>query len=69
MNPTLHEYIYDEMKLDIVWKKLENLFSKKTSRNKPTLIRRLVNLKYKDRNNMVEYISSFEQVGCHENEH
>ena len=40
-------------------KRLENLFARKTSGNKITLIRKLVNLKYKDGNNMVEYISSF----------
>ena len=59
MDPTLLEHIYDETKADVVWKKLENIFVKKTSRNKTTLIRRVVNLKYKDGNNMVEYISSF----------
>ena len=53
MDPTLHEHIYDETKANVVGKKLENLFA----RNKTTLIRRLVNLKYKDGNNMVEHIS------------
>ena len=62
MNPTLHEHIYDEMKADVVWKKLENIFSRKTSENKTTLIRRFVNLKYKDGNNMVEHINSFQGI-------
>ena len=44
-DPTLHEHIYDEMKADVVWKKLENIFTRKTSGNNTTLIRRLVNLK------------------------
>ena len=56
---TLHEHIYDETKVDVVLKKIENLFSRKTLGNKTTLIRRLINLKYKDGNNMVEHISSF----------
>ena len=60
MNRTLHEHISDETKADVVWKKLENIFARKTSGNKTTLIRRLVNLKYKDGNNMVEHISSFQ---------
>ena len=59
MDPSLHEHISDEMNADLVWKKLENIFSRKTLENKTTLIRRLVNLKYKDGNNMVEHISSF----------
>ena len=51
------------MKVDVVWKKLENIFfSRKTSGNKTTLIRRLVNLKYKDGKNMVEHISSFQGI-------
>ena len=71
MDPTLHEHIYDETKADVVWKKIENLFARKTSGNKTTLIRIIVNLKYKDGNNMVENIFSryCEQVVCHENEH
>ena len=59
MDPTLHENIYDETKACVVWKKLENIFARKTSGNKTILIRRLVNLKYKDGNNLVEHISSF----------
>ena len=63
MNPTLCEHIYDETKAYVVWKKLENLFVvTKISRNKTTLIRRLVNLKYKDVNHMVEHISSFQGI-------
>ena len=62
LDPTLHEQIYDETKTNVVWKKLEILFARKTSRNKTTLIRRLINLKYKDENNMVEHISSFKDI-------
>ena len=62
MDQTLHEHIYDETKTNAVWKKLENLFSRKTSGNKTTLIRRLVKLKYKDKNNMVEHIISFQGI-------
>ena len=62
MNPTLHEHIYDETKADVVWKKLENLFARITLENKTIMIRRLVNLKYKDGNNIVEHISSFQGI-------
>ena len=63
MDSTLHEHIFDETKADVVWKKLENLFvKKKKSGNKTTLIRRLINLKYKDGNSMVERISSFQRI-------
>ena len=71
IDPTLHEHIYDETKADVVWKKLENLFARKTLGNKTTLIRIIVNLKYKDGSNMVEHIflGYCEQVGCQKNEH
>ena len=59
MDPTQHEHIYDETKAYVVWTKLENLFTKKTSGNKTTMIKRLVNLKYNDRNNMFDHISYF----------
>ena len=62
MDQTLHEHIYDETKANVVWKKLENLFARKTLGNKITFIRRLVNLKYKDGNNMVEHISYFQGI-------
>ena len=62
MDPTLNEHIYDETKVDVVWKKLENVLIKKTLGNKTILIRRLVNLKYKDENNMIEHISSFKGI-------
>ena len=60
MDPTLHEHIYDKTK--VVCKKLENIFARNTSRNKTTFIRGLVNLKYKDGNNMVEHISFFQGI-------
>ena len=49
-------------KLMLFGKKLENLFTKKTSGNKIILIRRLVNLKYKDGSNMVKHIKSFQGI-------
>ena len=62
MYPNLHEHIYDVTKADVVWKKLENLFFMNTSGYKTTLIRRFVTLKYKDENNMVDHISSFQGI-------
>ena len=59
MDPALHEHIYNETKANVVWKKLEKFFEVKTSGNKTNLIRRLVNFKYKDENNMVGHINSF----------
>ena len=58
MDSTLYEHI--------MMKRMQMLFEKslKTflSGNKTTLIRRVVNLKYKIENNMVEYISYFQDI-------
>ena len=62
MNANLNKHIYDGMKEDVVCKNLENLFSRKISKNKTTLIRRFVILKYKDGNNMVEHIGFYKGI-------
>jgi len=36
------------------------MYEKNTSRNKASIIRRLVNLKYKDGKNMIEHTSEFQ---------
>ena len=48
------------MKDDELWKKLEAMYEKNTFRNKATIIRRLVNLKYKDGKSMTKHTSDFQ---------
>ena len=43
-------------------KSLKTFFPRKHKKNKTTLIRILFNLKYKDGNNMVDHISSFQGI-------
>ena len=62
MDINLHEHISDEIRADVVWQRLENLFAKKTVGNRISLLRRLVNLKYKDGGNIVEHISLFQSL-------
>ena len=62
MDINLHEHISDETRADVVWQRLENLFAKKIVGNKISLLRRLVNLKYKDGDNIVEHISLFQSL-------
>jgi len=40
--------------------KLESLFERKTAQNKAFMIRRLVNLKYKDGKSVTEHLSNFQ---------
>ena len=45
-----------------VWKKLEDLYQRKNAQNKAYLIRRLVNLKYKDGQNASEHLNNFQEI-------
>ena len=62
MDINLHEHISDEIRADVVWQRLENLFAKKIVGNRISLLIRLVNLKYKDGGNIVEHISLFQSL-------
>ena len=42
--------------------KLECLYERKTAQNKAFLIRRLVNLKFKDGNSVAEHLSDFQSL-------
>jgi len=56
----IFNHISKEMKADALWKKLEAMYEKNTSRNKASIIRILVNLKYKDGKSMTEHTSDFQ---------
>lgn len=56
----IFHHISEEVKADELWKKLEGMYEKSTSRNKASIIRRLVNLKYRDGKSMTEHTSDFQ---------
>ncbi|CAL9106515.1 unnamed protein product [Musa textilis] len=62
MDINLHEHIYYETRVDIIWQRLENFFMKKIVGNRISLLRRLVNLKYKDGGNIIEHKSLFQSL-------
>ncbi|RVX19016.1 Retrovirus-related Pol polyprotein from transposon TNT 1-94 [Vitis vinifera] len=43
-----------------LWQKLKSLYERKTAQNKAFMIRKLVNLKYKDGNSVLEHLSNFQ---------
>ena len=43
----------------VLWQKLEKMYARTTAQNKANLMRRLVNLKYKDGNSVSEHMSEF----------
>ncbi|URE40384.1 hypothetical protein MUK42_35170 [Musa troglodytarum] len=55
-------FVRSAVVLLFVFCRLENLFTKKTMGNRISLLRRLVNLKYKDGDSIVEHISLFQSL-------
>lgn len=53
-------HIPEEVKVDKLWKKLNDMYEKDTIRNKTTTIRTLVNLKYKDGKSMTNHTNDFQ---------
>jgi hypothetical protein len=45
-----------------LWQKLESLYERKIAQNKAFVIKRLVNLKYKDGHSVTEYLSNFQEL-------
>ena len=45
-----------------LWEKLESLYERKSAQNKASLIKRLVNMKYKDGQSVAEHLSSFQEA-------
>ena len=48
-----------ETNAHVLWKKLETVYERKMAQNKASLIRKLVNLKYKDGCDVVEHMNDF----------
>ncbi|KAL5863382.1 hypothetical protein ACOSQ3_000896 [Xanthoceras sorbifolium] len=46
----------------VLWQKLEKMYARTTAQNKANLMRRLVNLKYKDGNSVSEHMSEFQGI-------
>lgn len=52
---SIFHHIYEEMTSNALWRKLEAMYENNTFRNKAIAMRRLVNLKYRDRRSILAY--------------
>ena len=57
---SVFHHVAKEAKADELWKKLEILYERKTAQNKTSLIKRLVNPKFKDGHSVSEHLSDFQ---------
>ena len=60
VDQSVFHHVSQESNATELWKKLESMYERKTAQNKATLIRRLVNLKYKNGHSVAEHTSDFQ---------
>ena len=60
VDQSVFHHVSQETNATELWKKLESMYERKTAQNKATLIRRLVNLKYKNGHSVEEHTSDFQ---------
>jgi hypothetical protein len=60
VDQSVFHYVAKEVDAYLLWLKLESLYERKTAQNKAFMIRRLVNLKYKDGQSVTEHLSNFQ---------
>ena len=62
VDQSVFHYVAKEVDAYSLWQKLESLYERKTAQNKTFMIRRLVNLKYKDANSVVEHLGNIQEL-------
>ena len=62
IDKSIFQNFANEHDASVLWQKLEKMYARTTAQNKANLIRRLVNLKYKDGNNVSEHMSEFQGI-------
>jgi hypothetical protein len=60
VDQSVFHHVAKEVDAYLLWLKLESLYERKTAQNKAFMIRRLVNLKYKDGQSVTEHLSNFQ---------
>ena len=60
VDQSVYHHVAQETRADVLWKKLESMYEKQTALNKTSLIRRVVNLKYREGFNMTEHLNDFQ---------
>ena len=51
-----------ESRADVLWRKLEMIYEQPTAQNKANLMKRLVNLKYKEGRSITKHVSEFQDL-------
>ncbi|CAL1401497.1 unnamed protein product [Linum trigynum] len=57
---SIFHHVAKDTRADELWHKLESMYERQSTQNKASLIRRIVNLKYKDVHSVLEHLSDFQ---------
>ena len=60
IDQSVFHHVAKETKADVMWRKLESIYEQPTPQNKANLMKRLVNLKYKEGRSIAEHTSEFQ---------
>lgn len=58
----VYPYIRQEVDTHVLWKKLEDMFERKNAQSKAFVIRKQVNLKFKNGQSIVDHLSDFQDL-------
>ena len=59
IDQSVYHHVAKESGVDILWRKLKTIYKQPTVHNKANLMKRLVNLKYKEERSITEHTSEF----------
>lgn len=62
VDDTVFHHVSNETSANSLWKKLEDLYERKTAGNKAFLIRKLVNLKFKEGDSISEHLNEIQSI-------
>ena len=62
VDDSVYHHIANEISAQALWKKLEELYERKTAGNKALLIRKLVNLKFKNGSAIAEHLNEMQSI-------
>jgi gag-polypeptide of LTR copia-type/Zinc knuckle len=62
LDDNVYHHVASETNAHELWKKLESLYEQKTTANKAFLIRKLVNLKFRESTNVAEHLNEFQSL-------
>ncbi|CAL1361064.1 unnamed protein product [Linum trigynum] len=60
IDQSIFHHVAKDTRADELWQKLESMYERQSAQNKASLIRRIVNLKYKDGHSVSEHLSDFQ---------